>query len=379
MYTEVFMRGKRIRAFILAFLICFAQAVVSIPVEIQAEEIAEGPDGGCDYVEEEKIPKITTLSVPKISSLIASGKGITIKWKKVRNASGYEIYRKVGKGSWKKITAIKKSGTASYIDSKAAEGGKTYSYKVRAYVKSGGSISYSAWSKSKKIKKEISGKIIEKDGRKYFQYADGKKAKKRFVTIKGKTYYFGKKGIMEKGWMKKGDSYYYFDRSTGVQRMDCTVDGIKLKKDGTAKDTSYNKKMIATMMEAKSIMNKVTEPTDTKEQKLKKVFDWVLKHPYKRYRILPQARKKKGWEIDYANDVYKKGNGCCVSEACAFAFLARECGYKEVYVCDDTGHAWGEVDGRVYDTLFAEAKSYKKYFNSDYRTARLHKANKLKF
>ena len=103
-----------------------------------------------------------------------------------------------------------------------------------------------------------------------------------------------------------------------------------------------------------------------------------MKAPYKRYRIIAKVRTKKNWELDYANDVFKKGKGCCVSYSSAFAYLAKECGYSKVYLCDDSEHAWVEIDGRVYDVLFARAKSYNKYYNSTYKTAKLVKVNKLK-
>lgn len=222
------------------------------------------------------------------------------------------------------------------------------------------------------------GKWITVKGEKYYQFQDGTRAKKQFVEIQGKRYYFGKKGVMQTGWMKQGKDYYYFDRSSGVQKLGGKVDGISIKKNGKAKKTAYSKKKLAVMIEAKKIVNKVTKPTDKKSEKLKKVFNWVLKHPYKRYRILAQAREKKDWVMDYANDIYKKGDGCCVSEACAFAFLAKECGYKKVYVCDDKEHAWVEIGGRVYDVLFAKAKDYNKYYNADYKTARLVRLNKNK-
>ena len=227
--------------------------------------------------------------------------------------------------------------------------------------------------------KTKTGKIITKKGLKYYKFANGRKAKKNFVTVRGKTYYFGKTGVMEKGWMKKGGEYYYFDRSSGVQKFNCKVDGIRIRKDGKAKKTDYNKKKIETMITAKNIMNKVTKPADSKSQKLKKVFDWVmLDNYYRQYRTLASARAKgKGWEITFANDIFKKGYGCCVSEACAFAFLAHECGYSS-YICDDTSHAWTEINGRVYDTLFAQAKSYSNYYNSSYQTAHLYCAHKLK-
>jgi hypothetical protein len=222
------------------------------------------------------------------------------------------------------------------------------------------------------------GKFITKNGKKYYQNENGKLIKGKFYKIKGKTYYFAKNGVMQKGWIKKGKDYYYLDRNTGVMKSGCKVDGIKIKKNGKAKKTAYNTKKIETMITAKKIVNKVTKTTDTKSQKLKKVFNWVLKHPYKRYRILAQAKQKEGWEMEYANDEFKKGKGCCVSEASALAFLAHECGYKDVYICDDTGHAWVEINGRVYDTLFAEAKNYNKYYNSSYKTAGLHRVGKKK-
>lgn len=225
---------------------------------------------------------------------------------------------------------------------------------------------------------ENQGKLTAHNGKKYYEYADGKKAKNKFVEIKGKTYYFGSNGAMVKGWLEKKGSYYYFDRSTGVQKKSGKVDGIKIGKSGKAQKSKYNKKKIAVMITARKMVNKITKVTDTKEQKLKKVFDWVLKHPYKRHRIFAQIKTQKGWEMDYANDIFKSGDGCCFSESCALAFMARECGYKEVYVCDDTGHAWVEIDGYVYDTLFAETKGYQKYYKSTYKKAKLHLIEKKK-
>ena len=103
-----------------------------------------------------------------------------------------------------------------------------------------------------------------------------------------------------------------------------------------------------------------------------------MKAPYKRYRIIAKVRTQKNWDVDYANDIFKKGKGCCVSMSSAFAYLAKECGYSKVYLCDDSEHAWVEIGGKVYDVLFARAKSYDKYFNSTYKTAKLVKVNKLK-
>lgn len=220
--------------------------------------------------------------------------------------------------------------------------------------------------------------VTKKDGYTYILDDFNDKMTSQFVEWKGKTYYTDKKGRVVKGWKKIKGSYYFFSRKNGKMQSGKTVDGIKLKKDGAAKATSYNKKKIETMITARKIMEKHTKPGDTKNVKLKKCFRWLFQFPYHRYRTLKSGRKHSGWEMKFANDIFQRKDGCCVSEACAFAFLAKECGARKVYVCDDTGHAWTEISGRVYDPLFAEAKSFRGNYNVSYRTYRLHAVNRTK-
>lgn len=72
---------------------------------------------------------IKRLAEPPIKSVVSSKTGITFKWGKVTGASGYYVYRKEGKGDWKKIATTK---TTAYLD-KSAKKGKTYTYTVKAY------------------------------------------------------------------------------------------------------------------------------------------------------------------------------------------------------------------------------------------------------
>ena len=52
--------------------------------------------------------------------------------------------------------------------------------------------------------------------------------------------------------------------------------------------------------------------------------------------------------------------------------VAEALGYKNVYVCtdghrnDENSHGWAEINGRVYDPLFAEAKSYSRNYGVRY-------------
>ena len=72
------------------------------------------------------------LTAGKISSAVSGTTGITVKWGKVTGAQGYNLYRKVGTGSWVKIAAVSGNTNVAYLD-KSAVKGTTYTYCVRPY------------------------------------------------------------------------------------------------------------------------------------------------------------------------------------------------------------------------------------------------------
>ena len=76
---------------------------------------------------------------------------VTISWSKVNKATGYEVYRAVKNGSYKKVATIKSAKTVKWIDKKVKKG-YTYKYKVRAYAKVKGKTYYSAYSAEKAVK-----------------------------------------------------------------------------------------------------------------------------------------------------------------------------------------------------------------------------------
>ncbi len=196
-----------------------------------------------------------------------------------------------------------------------------------------------------------------------------------FADISGKTYLFTE-GVITYGWRYVAGSYYHLDRATGELAKNTTVDGIKVGADGKAVNSSYNNEKIKTFMRARDIMEKITDPSDSVSEKKLKCFRWVMSCSYRQYRLVGASMKKSGWEMLFANDIFINGNGCCGSTSAAFAFLAVECGCKDVYFCDDgvstDGHAWVTMEGnnRVYDVVFAKSKSFNKNYDavaSDYR------------
>ena len=93
-------------------------------------------------------PSTVTLSSVTLSTSLTSA---TIKWSKVSNATGYQIYRSSDGGStYSKVKTITSGSTTSYTNSSLSLG-KTYKYKVRAYVTLDSGTLYGNFSSSKSV------------------------------------------------------------------------------------------------------------------------------------------------------------------------------------------------------------------------------------
>ena len=82
------------------------------------------------------------------------GKKVRLKWKKVKNASGYQIYWRAGKsGSYKKAVTIKNNGTIQWTSKKltGVKKGQTTSWKIRPYTRVAGTTVYGKWSAVKTL------------------------------------------------------------------------------------------------------------------------------------------------------------------------------------------------------------------------------------
>ena len=87
--------------------------------------------------------KKATITVKQKSTKCA----VTVKWEKVNNATGYQVYRKNGKnGTWK---LVKTTGSSARSYSQNMELGKTVYFKVRAIRKIDGTTTYAPYSSSK--------------------------------------------------------------------------------------------------------------------------------------------------------------------------------------------------------------------------------------
>lgn len=99
------------------------------------------------------LKKKASLDKTKITRLLSKNSSYAaLKWKKVKGADGYEIYRSTKKDKdFKKIKTIGKGSTVTYND-KSVKTGKTYYYKIRGYKKVGEQTQKAGFSPVQKVR-----------------------------------------------------------------------------------------------------------------------------------------------------------------------------------------------------------------------------------
>lgn len=183
------------------------------------------------------------------------------------------------------------------------------------------------------------------------------------------------------GWYKVGGDYYFCDRKSGTMQFDTTVNCIRLGKDGKAAKDKYSEEKIPVMIRAREIIEKICDKDDSLKEKQWKCYEYVAKPPYlfKHHPLRKHRDKYACFTAVYANDILnaygdqKKIGGECVAESAALGYLYNELDFGRVYLCDDSGHAWIEIDGRTWDPLFVEAKGKQWYNRKGYAYRALNK------
>ena len=101
---------------------------------------------------ETELSASTNPSKTKITKLTTKNKKATIKWKKISNATGYEIYMSKNKNKgYKKIKNITKKNTIRYKKGSLKKN-KTFYFKIRTYRTVDGKKVYSSYSSVKNVR-----------------------------------------------------------------------------------------------------------------------------------------------------------------------------------------------------------------------------------
>lgn len=138
----------------------------------------------------------STLKRPVITYLkrVSSTK-VKLKWKAVKNAKKYEIYRSQKKnGSYRRIAVTSKT---SYTDAKKIPG-VTYYYQIRARRTLNGAPAYSRYSAKKSVKLKLSSPVLST-----VKYTAGKKVSIKWKRVTGaKGYEVFRSTKKKKGFRK---------------------------------------------------------------------------------------------------------------------------------------------------------------------------------
>lgn len=94
----------------------------------------------------------TAPGKPVISHVrMSEENGALLQWKKISSAQGYQIFRsETASKGYKRIAVVSGNTTFSYRDTKVVSG-KTYYYRVRAYLRNQGNVVYSELSDSAEV------------------------------------------------------------------------------------------------------------------------------------------------------------------------------------------------------------------------------------
>ncbi|MCI8992123.1 MAG: hypothetical protein HFG80_05255 [Eubacterium sp.] len=120
----------------------------------ESDKEEDGDDGKKDEKDDKELEdqNKVELAVPSIKSLTPAFNKIEVKWEKVANANGYELYYSTTKnGTYQKITTVSAGKALTYVH-KNLTPSRTYYYAVRAYAQKNGVTSYSDYSKVQSAK-----------------------------------------------------------------------------------------------------------------------------------------------------------------------------------------------------------------------------------
>ena len=106
----------------------------------------------CIVLKPENVNAASKLAAPKITGTFSSEKTITISWKAVKGADGYKIYKyNSSKKKYKECGSVT-ADSPCFFEATGLKSGKTYKFKVAAYVEKSGKKSVQKKSSVKKAK-----------------------------------------------------------------------------------------------------------------------------------------------------------------------------------------------------------------------------------
>ena len=191
------------------------------------------------------------VATPKLVSAKASGKSkIVFKWKAVKGASGYTVFRKEKGGKWKNVTEVKGAKKTSFSDTKVTTGTQ-YTYSVKAFKTTKGKKTFSSYNKKGvtaiaglSTLKLNSSRITLNPGKSYTLKVNGTKLAPAWKSSNSKIAAVNKKGRITA-------------KKAGTAKITATLGGKKFVCTVTVKKASASSnKTVQNYTKVKNYLNK---------------------------------------------------------------------------------------------------------------------------
>lgn len=201
------------------------------------------------YVTE--VQAATRVATPKLVSAKPSGRTkIIFKWKAVKGAGGYVVFRKEKGGKWQNVAEVKGAKKTTYSDTKATTGTQ-YTYSVKAFKTTKGKKILSSYNKKGITTvaglytlKLNSSKVTLNPGKSYTLKINGTKAAPTWKSSNSKIVSVNKSGRLTA-------------KKTGTAKITATLSGKKFTCTVTVKKASAaSNKVTQNYTKVKNYINK---------------------------------------------------------------------------------------------------------------------------
>ena len=191
------------------------------------------------------------VATPKLVSAKASGKSkIVFKWKAVKGASGYTVFRKEKGGKWKNVAEVKGAKKTAFSDTKVITGTQ-YTYSVKAFKNTKGKKTFSSYNKKGVTTiaglytlKLNSSRITLNPGKSYTLKVNGTKLTPAWRSSNSKIVTVNKKGRIT-------------DKKAGTAKITARLGGKKFVCTVTVKKASASSnKTVQNYKKVKNYLNK---------------------------------------------------------------------------------------------------------------------------
>lgn len=191
------------------------------------------------------------VATPKLVSAKASGKSkIVFKWKAVKGASGYTVFRKEKGGKWKNVAEVKGAKKTAFSDTKVITGTQ-YTYSVKAFKNTKGKKTFSSYNKKGvtaiaglSTLKLNSSRITLNPGKSYTLKVNGTKLAPAWKSSNSKIVTVNKKGRITA-------------KKAGTAKITATLGGKKFVCTVTVKKASASSnKTVQNYTKVKNYLNK---------------------------------------------------------------------------------------------------------------------------